>query len=627
MDNKPGNDQPLDTEPEETSEQADPSDTTSDQPAPTKQKQSWSKKKKILMIAGISVALVITALCLWWFLLRSDNSQDKASTKQQVGKNGVQQTPITSGAINLLSKPEKLGDLQLFTNLTELFGTYTDGDSPPKPNITADKVAYYQVGSTTDGRKVIVIVISQWDGSQQYTLLEQNGKYQFLALMSFAGSDQERIQDNISWIKPNLADSVSIDSSTTIDDLKFPKTINAGSISGEKDDYTPYGALMPEGTYSLPTSARIDPNTPKVIKKIGESGGKAIYSVVVDSSNANYEKRQLYATIGESYASIYKPVVNGIPLVRSLDDDQKPEITWTQGQTDVKAHFAGGVAGCGVSYGFVVAKNLSDSQLTQVGTSPNGKPLYSIKTSSPLFTEYYNIYKNGSDALSDSAPKDYTKDEYQAAHGLVITKLDSGEYSLLVRGDLFPAGGCGKPVVYLYPEKTTTVHVKVDADVTISDPYYDNKTGWQNVTARPNGQLTYKGKSYDSLFWEGYGHGQYPTITSGLVVAQADAVATIKRQLREQGFNQKETSDFLDFWESRLPNTPYIRLTWFTTGQMNELAPLTISPRPQTVIRTFLDFEGLEKPVNLPPQQFRAPARNGFTVVEWGGLLREGLED
>jgi len=55
---------------------------------------------------------------------------------------------------------------------------------------------------------------------------------------------------------------------------------------------------------------------------------------------------------------------------------------------------------------------------------------------------------------------------------------------------------------------------------------------------------------------------------------------------------------------------------------MDALAPLHITPEPDTVLRIFLDFEGFDKPIQLKPQKLSAPKRNGYTVVEWGGLLR-----
>jgi hypothetical protein len=71
-----------------------------------------------------------------------------------------------------------------------------------------------------------------------------------------------------------------------------------------------------------------------------------------------------------------------------------------------------------------------------------------------------------------------------------------------------------------------------------------------------------------------------------------------------------------------MPNTHFVRLTWFGTAAMNQLAPLSISPKPDTLIRVFLDFEGLNQKIDLQPQQLTSAPRTGFTVIEWGGLLR-----
>ncbi|OGZ68676.1 MAG: hypothetical protein A3D44_03940 [Candidatus Staskawiczbacteria bacterium RIFCSPHIGHO2_02_FULL_42_22] len=183
------------------------------------------------------------------------------------------------------------------------------------------------------------------------------------------------------------------------------------------------------------------------------------------------------------------------------------------------------------------------------------------------------------------------------------------------------AAECGKPVIYLYPIKPINVTVKVGANITVSEPEYNN--GWQ-VLANPDGTLkTGDGNTYESLFWEGIGYGVYPSITEGFVVAQSELQSTIVLQLKQLGLNDKESADFLEFWLPKMPNTPYVRLTWFTASQLDQLAPLVVWPRPDTTIRIFLDFQGLEKQIPLPQQHLTALSRNGFTMVEWGGLLRK----
>lgn len=54
---------------------------------------------------------------------------------------------------------------------------------------------------------------------------------------------------------------------------------------------------------------------------------------------------------------------------------------------------------------------------------------------------------------------------------------------------------------------------------------------------------------------------------------------------------------------------------------------MTVLPKPQTVIRVFLDWEPLFTPPQTPmePQEIPIPpVRTGFTLVEWGGLKYPG---
>ena len=48
-------------------------------------------------------------------------------------------------------------------------------------------------------------------------------------------------------------------------------------------------------------------------------------------------------------------------------------------------------------------------------------------------------------------------------------------------------------------------------------------------------------------------------------------------------------------------------------------AELTIDPAPDTVIRVFMAWKGLDQPEKITPQELTTVERNGFTVVEWGG--------
>jgi hypothetical protein len=258
------------------------------------------------------------------------------------------------------------------------------------------------------------------------------------------------------------------------------------------------------------------------------------------------------------------------------------------------------------------------------GTTDAGETVYAFKNSSAsilqvLYDEYtnYNSYDESATVVSFET--------FLANHAVIVYKSASNGWLIYSLDTYAAVGGCGKPVVYLYPTKTQSVNVRVGADVKISEPYYNPTTGWRNVLASPNGQLVYNGNNYSSLFWEGTGYGAYPAINGGTVVSRSETASTIRGQLAAQGLNGTEISDFMTYWEPLIPNTAYVRLAWFNTAQLDTLAPLTISPRPDTVIRTFLDMRGLDQPISIPGQTFTAPVRNGFTVVEWGGLLHSKL--
>ena len=57
----------------------------------------------------------------------------------------------------------------------------------------------------------------------------------------------------------------------------------------------------------------------------------------------------------------------------------------------------------------------------------------------------------------------------------------------------------------------------------------------------------------------------------------------------------------------------------FQTEAYTDSAGLTIDPAPDTLIRVFLAWKGLDAPVEVEPQTLTAPERADFTAVEWGG--------
>ena len=175
-----------------------------------------------------------------------------------------------------------------------------------------------------------------------------------------------------------------------------------------------------------------------------------------------------------------------------------------------------------------------------------------------------------------------------------------------------------KPVIYLYPTASTRVNVTLDYAGTLTSTYPAYPVDGWCVDAQPDGTLTDPdtGREYYCLFWEGEG-ADY-TIDSGFVVAGKDTEAFLEDALAKLGLTAREANEFIIYWLPRMEGNAY-NLISFDTAAYLKAARLTVNPAPDTVIRVFMTWRGLNAPVDIPAQTLTAPVRTGFTLVEWGG--------
>ena len=634
MDEEKKNDIPT----EQTTDEATTETIVVTPPAPEEVKKkrfAWTKKKAFLAVLAV---LVLGGGGAAAFVLTRKDTPKTTNNAQTSTNTSTNTATTTDTAANLkdletisvegntyFTTPKKLEDLKFFVSFAQYGQSCDQGGKNCQDDLKASDISYYQVGTTKDGKAIIQTSVEslhgEMGGSASYVALETAPKtYAVLAQNSGLLNPDAQGKVNETYasdIAKGFNKNVTMDFTSKLNELAFPKemTVAGQKVKSGYDNPTPY--FTPKGLVDIRGPYFGTVTEPAKTKKVGTSGNITLYEVTYKTTD-HYKIMELYGVFANLYALPYQP--NG-ELASSTD---KLPITWTTGDTSAVSAYSGG-AGCG-STGYVTTVS-TPSGLVQVGTTKAGQKIYQLPTSDPLVQELYNddyAAGNTADSYLDASLKNLTIQQFTDKHAYFVVQNGLNEYVVFQRSDMFMRGGCGKPVVYLYPTAPTVVSVKVGADVVISVPTYESN-GWQNVFAKPDGSLTYRGAAYDSLYWEGYGHGTYPEITEGSVVKSSDAVATIKSQLQAQGFNQKETADFMAYWQPKLPHSAYVRLTWFGTAAMDQLAPLSINPRPTTVIRTFLDFEGLDAPINLPSQTFRTPKRIGFTVTEWGGLLREGI--
>ncbi len=279
----------------------------------------------------------------------------------------------------------------------------------------------------------------------------------------------------------------------------------------------------------------------------------------------------------------------------------------------------------------------NEDGLTEIGrTTANNEAVYELtdKAGNEYYQELFNFGYQGNqlaqgnsmgDVAINDSKGDYS-DEYQSFledEPLFFWKDMFGDWRSYRKTKYRSLAECGKPVIYLYPETEMDVNVKVapNEGFTKVEPDYP-EDGW-TVRATPESELyNYDDDtSYPYLFWEGHTTA-YERPQQGFVLSREEVPEKARELLYRTGLNEKETEDFMEFWEEKLMVKDYVFITFVDQPTFDQLAPLTVTPAPDSIIRVFMDYTPLDEPVTVEPLHIRTPERHGFAVVEWGGAFQ-----
>jgi hypothetical protein len=301
-----------------------------------------------------------------------------------------------------------------------------------------------------------------------------------------------------------------------------------------------------------------------------------------------------------------------------------PSIIWNDGAPNTEAYEFRSTGGCGYSdcLNIVSSEEVgSKSELKIVGKTTDSDTIYApTSINNTLIKRAYDSWY-----VPEGKP-DIETFLKRYPNAVLLWQDPVGRWAMLQMKNLMPQAECGKPVIYLYPKETTKVSVALPRfiNVTVSEPTYP-AGGWK-VLAKPDGTLSLTATStsstvvtYGSLYWEGTGVG-YVSPKDGFVIKDGQQQAFLSAILLKYGLNKKEASEFMDFWLPKMTGAPYYRVS-FLTNTWSAAAPLYVNPKPDTSIRIFMDWQKLSAPIKITPPQIITPVRNGFTLVEWGGLL------
>jgi hypothetical protein len=485
-------------------------------------------------------------------------------------------------------KPELLEDLKIFQSVIQPDG-YSDYGSDH-----SYKVGHFTSGQFKGGDLLLTYITYNAPGRPAvYRIVKQGELYTVLSKYSESLPDAKYIKSKV---------KLEVDSNFELADLNFPANLQAENPKLSLEAVSSVAFFKSGGEFFCQDG---------LVKIFSDPQVGEVYTILDPNiETPMFPKFGFYVKSPDSTVQYYKLSIS------FMGQNKVPLITWKNGQPNTKEYDNAHVGGCGAGE-FLAVRDILADQLTSAGVTFDGQTVYVYKDSQA--TALKDLYEGM------FVPEGKTKMTYEAfvnSRPIFFWQDPLGRMVEFKSRDYQPLAECGKPVIYLYPTETQKISVKVEPQggMSVSIPAYHQ--GWE-VEADPQSKITNlaDGLTYPYLFWEGRG-GIYQTPEKGFVVAKGEVNNFLQEKLHQLGLNAQETADFMEFWYPKMQRSPYYFITFLGNSAMDELAPLTISPKPDTIIRVLMDFVPLEKPIQVQGFKIRTPERKGFTVVEWGGVLK-----
>lgn len=562
-----------------------------------------SGEKVFLIVLGAVVLMFLSGAAGYFLYEKLNQSGQLSSTgtsTEEVGTTTENTTAVQNGDVVWEASPEELNDL----------GIIKRGQNGPNgEEATLVSVRYYKVGSFVEEKYKGGDLISLYAGCDGICM--QDDLFRFVRM----GSKFTLLKKHSTSLEMNPyvdATKFDVDETYEIKSLLLPNEIYGPGTRQilKTASFGAFGLSYSDEFFNVGNLRKVFTNP-----AVGDVYTTRTWSILRPENMTIFDRNGFYVRGPDGTTQIYELKIDFL-------NDDIPNITWEDGTKNNDLYFYYDRGGCGSTNYAAVMSNTFDPMdvnrdLKPAGHNSKGDTIYVLKNANHSLLQ--EVYKNVYVPEGQTKP---TYAEFVAQHPLFFWVDPFGRLIKFTSNKYAPPAECGKPVIYLYPETPTDVFVKLapQGGFSYTEPEYGN--GWL-VRAEPDGNLTElsSGKNYPYLFWEGRG-GIYQTPEKGFVVARAGVHNFLVEKLTKLGVNQKETADFLEFWEPRMQSAPYYFVTFLGTQAMNNIAPITVTPKPDTVIRILMDFLPLEKPVEVEGFEIKTPVRRGFTVVEWGGVLR-----
>jgi len=163
------------------------------------------------------------------------------------------------------------------------------------------------------------------------------------------------------------------------------------------------------------------------------------------------------------------------------------------------------------------------------------------------------------------------------------------------------------------------VKFKMPEKLTVSIPSYSSSSGW-TMFVEPGGKL--EGGKYGYLFYEADVEEIYFQKSAAWKLPVEGRIQAFEAILDAYGFNSVEKHDFIEFWNAKIDAGKQYLVYPQETALVERAMPLVVTPEPDRIYRIWFYFVASgDEPACLPAAVERI-GRSGFTVVEWGGMVK-----
>ena len=181
-------------------------------------------------------------------------------------------------------------------------------------------------------------------------------------------------------------------------------------------------------------------------------------------------------------------------------------------------------------------------------------------------------------------------------------------------------GGIAKPVLYLYPKKTTKLTITFEHPEYLETTYPKYNGKW-DVKAHSNGDLyDSNGAYYYALYWD---EKQVHSVdfSTGYYVEKDNAITFLEKKLSYIGLSRREANEFIMYWLPVLEKNEKSLVYFELTDERESYNRLNISPQPDSMLRLVIHIKKVDQKINIPKQNLTKFQRKGFVAVEWGGTV------